>query len=154
VRRGEIFWLTGTLFTVLLTTGLLFNFSYFDEIDLQFHDTSIAIQPVYLVFILLVIFIYAIFLIKESFAKFSNVGGLWILLISNSILIATAFYIGYVMYAVFLVSSLVELFKQAGETDVALKSFYNAMLVCGFFFLGFTFIEYHLIRKLMKLVKT
>jgi hypothetical protein len=35
-----------------------------------------------------------------------------------------------------------------------LKSFYNAMLVCGFFFLGFTFIEYHLIRKLMKLVKT
>ena len=150
MKNKEIYWSVGTFLTTILVTGLIFDFNYFDEVDVQLHDTYIVVLPFYFSLIFWIVLTFLIFLIRGFKNRFLNKVSTWILLVANSLMIVFTSMIAYAVYAFFSLDVLADLFKESKRIDVISEQFNIATTICFVLIVLFSIGEVFLIRRLIK----
>jgi len=149
MKNKELQWCLIALLISLVLTGFVFDFNFFRKTNIRFPSNSdFLVYPIQFAFVLFVILLFVIFLKRELGSGFTNIIGMWILLLSNSFLIIFLIFMSYVAYVLFIINLVFDLF-----TFKNTRQFDKEMLVCGILLVLFISAEFVLIKKLIKLLK-
>lgn len=146
--------LIGILIISLIYVGFNFNFNLFEEVELQYHDTYIAIMPIYLSLIVWIFLTFITFSTLGVIRKFRDIITNWILLAANSLMIFLVCIGSYFVYQFIMISALSDLItnnhQQLLLTQQLNRFWTISITITTIFFI----IEFFLIRNIIKIKKT
>jgi hypothetical protein len=151
MNKKEIYRIFGVLLVSFLCTGLIFNFDFTTEANIQLHDTYFVLIPWHLTLIVWIIVIFIIYVIRVVIEKFKNRLAIWILLFVNSVMTGLIVLIAYVAYSFFTADALADLFRDSKRIEIISEQFYWTMATCGVLFVTFVFAGIYFIKKLKRL---
>jgi hypothetical protein len=147
----ETYWITGTLVVAALSTGLFSGFNYIDIINIQLHDAYVEVPPLLLCFIFWTMLTFIIFLIAGLRTRFSKLLNTWILLVANSFLLILVLGLTYILYVIFAMELLSDVFREASKADQTLPLFYQSMFICGVVVIIMLMGEFFLVRQVIRI---
>ena len=153
IWNSNIYWYLGTFLTCVITTGIVTNFNFLAELDINLHDSYISVATWQLTGLIFTITAFLIFIILSIRSRFRNLGGIWILLLHNTLIIGTTLYILYVIYAVMTVDAFAELFRTNKSEQLMIEHLNEVLISFSFILLPFITAEILLIRRIRRLKK-
>jgi hypothetical protein len=153
MQKKEVLTLTATLIASVIFITLAFGVDFDTTIDLQFHDTYFEIHPVYFIALVWLIFNFVTFLLMAVRNRFMKKSSLWVLVISNTILIILTAAFTYYAYAVFVTYLLIDIFRETPQTEMISNQINKTLIIGISIFAVFMVSEYFLIRRLIQLRK-
>lgn len=149
LKRRHLYLPSLLLMVSLLFTGIIFDFDYFKQIDVQLHDTYFLILPVNLSMAAWIILVFIAYTIKVFKEYFSNRISLIILLIANSLIFVITLAITYMIYVFFGLEVMADLFKYSSQSEILHQQEIRTMSICFLFLFLILSIEVILIRKII-----
>jgi hypothetical protein len=154
MQRKELILIGLTLLISIACIGTVTGFDFVTITVIQFHDTYIEIHPIHFAAMLWLIFTFLTFLVMATRNRFSEKADLWVLVISNSILITLAAAFTYFVYAFFVTYLLIDIFRDVPQTEMITNQMDKALTAGICTFGVFLVSEYFLIRRLIQLKRT
>ena len=109
----------------------MFSFNYLEEVEIQLHDSYFLAPPLYFALLFWIVLTFLIFLIRGFRNKFLNLFSTWILLASNTFLIAIVLVVAYVVFVFFNTDALMDLFRASKRIDTISDQFNKGMMTCA-----------------------
>jgi hypothetical protein len=149
--KKELYWITASLVTSIIISGLVFSFNFIDAVEVQYHDTYIVVFPFSFGLVLWTILTFVIFLVKGVKTKFSNTTLTTILLLANSLLSLLAILATWQVYLFFIFDVVFDTFRETRIIGIISKQFTCAMITCLVVTAMLLTGEFLLIKRLVKL---
>ncbi|GJM62660.1 hypothetical protein PEDI_32120 [Persicobacter diffluens] len=147
IGNSNVYWYLGVFLICLLTTGLINNFNFLTEQDINLHDSYVSVATWQLAIISFIITEFIVFAFLTFKSRFQNRGTMLILLIHNTLIICSTIYVLYVIYVVMTADALVELFRTNKSEHLMIENLKGVLIAFTFILLPFLIVEILLIRR-------
>jgi hypothetical protein len=153
MRNKDLYFLIGAFLMAFLLAGIISRFHYLDALQIQLHDSSLQVFPIYFGLLLWAITTFLIYVFRGFRNKFSSKIGTIILLISNSVLMISIAIISYGVYAFFATVALLDIFIDSESFNLILEKFTWTMTTFAILITLSVTLEILLVRQLRTLMR-